>query len=280
MDLPLALPTGPAPRASGKLPVRGSRLHYEVTGSGPGLVFAHGLGGNHLSWWQQVPAFADRFTCVAFSHRGFAPSDMPEGGPDPADYADDLAALIAHLGLRDVVVVAQSMGGWTALSHALRWPGALRGMVLAATSGPVDPRSADAAAFAAWSAQSDAARVANRRDGVHPAAGARMAREQPAAHYLYRAIDALSATLDKEALRGRLMAGRTLPASALGAVATPTLWLTGAEDMVFASPCAPALAAAMPRARHQEIAAAGHSAYFERPAEFNAAVEAFLAALS
>jgi 3-oxoadipate enol-lactonase len=30
------------------------RLHYEVTGEGPAIVFAHGLGGNQLSWWQQA----------------------------------------------------------------------------------------------------------------------------------------------------------------------------------------------------------------------------------
>ena len=34
------------------------RIYYEVAGSGPFLVFAHGLGGNHLSWWQQVPYFS------------------------------------------------------------------------------------------------------------------------------------------------------------------------------------------------------------------------------
>ena len=45
-------------------------LHYEVTGSGPALLFAHGLGGNHLSWWQQVAHFAPLYTCVAFAHRG------------------------------------------------------------------------------------------------------------------------------------------------------------------------------------------------------------------
>src|SRR3954470_5003250 len=113
------------------------RLYYEVDGSGPLLVFAHGLGGNHLSWWQQVPHFRGRYICVTFAHRGFAPSSAPPGGPDPADYAGDLAALVDHLGVREVRIVAQSMGGWTALEFALAQPERVRALVLASTAGPI-----------------------------------------------------------------------------------------------------------------------------------------------
>ncbi|WP_159992777.1 alpha/beta fold hydrolase [Roseomonas sp. 18066] len=276
--LPFGLPAGPAPRQKGFLQRPDCRIYYEVTGQGPALVFAHGLGGNHLSWFHQVAAFADRYACISFSHRGFFPSDAPAGGPDPADFAGDLAALLAHLGVEEFAIVGQSMGGWTALGHALAGGAGLRALVLAATSGPVDPAQGDAAgAFSSWQASASRAQVAGRAKGVHPALGARGAGEQPAAHFLYRALDELSATLDKEALRGRMMRGRDQPASLLAGIAVPTLWLTGAEDIVFPSPVAPLLAAAMPRARHVDFAETGHSAYFERPAAFNAALAAFLA---
>src|SRR5438105_12346743 len=113
------------------------RLYYEVTGSGPAVVFAHGLGGNHLSWWQQVPHFCQRYTCVAFAHRGFAPSSALPGGPDPAQYAGDLGALIDHLALADVRLVAQSMGGWACLEYALAHPERVRALVLASTAGTI-----------------------------------------------------------------------------------------------------------------------------------------------
>ena len=48
------------PRSTGRLKRPFGTLYYEVTGSGPALLFAHGLGGNHLSWWQQVAHFAPR----------------------------------------------------------------------------------------------------------------------------------------------------------------------------------------------------------------------------
>ena len=121
----------------------GCRVYYEVAGSGPLLVFAHGLGGNHLSWWQQVPHFRDRYTCVTFAHRGFSPSSALPAGPDPADYAGDVAALIDHLGAGDVRIVAQSMGGWCAVDYALAHPARVRALVLASTAGicPPSPNS-------------------------------------------------------------------------------------------------------------------------------------------
>ena len=109
-------------RTIGKLKRPFGNLHYEVTGRGPALIFAHGLGGNQMSWWQQVAHFAPHYTCVAFAHRGFAPSDAIAGGPDPADYADDLTALVDHLGFADVRLVGQSMGGWTMLEYAIAHP--------------------------------------------------------------------------------------------------------------------------------------------------------------
>ncbi len=92
-------------------PVHGGDLYYEVHGSGPAPVFAHGIGGNHLSWWQQVPHFRDRYTCVVFDVPGFGRSEHPAGD---WHYIDTLAGLIDHLALDRVALVAQSMGGWAA----------------------------------------------------------------------------------------------------------------------------------------------------------------------
>jgi pimeloyl-ACP methyl ester carboxylesterase len=257
----------------------GGRVYYEVTGAGPAIVFAHGLGGNHLSWWQQVPHFCGAHTCVTFAHRGFAPSSEIPGGPDPADYAGDLGALIDHLALDRVFLVAQSMGGWACLEYALTWPQRVRALVLASTAGAIERRTTllrDAQALDAWIARAAAARADMQRRGVHPAAGSRMAREQPALHFLYRAIDALAgAKLDKEALRSRMIALQTRPPDVLAGLTVPTLFITGEEDVVFPPLLAPALAASMPHARVEQVTAAGHSVYFERAGVFNRLVEEF-----
>jgi pimeloyl-ACP methyl ester carboxylesterase len=257
----------------------GCRLYYEVTGAGPAIVFAHGLGGNHLSWWQQVPHFAGRYTCVTFAHRGFAPSSEIPGGPDPADYAGDLAGLIDYLALERIFLVAQSMGGLACLEYALTNPERVRALVLASTAGAIARRGTllrDAPALDAWIARASAARTDMQRAGVHPAAGARMAREQPALHFLYRAIDAIAgAKFDKEALRARMIALQTRPPEDLARLNVPTLFITGDEDVVFPPMLAPALAALMPHAQVEAVTAAGHSVYFERAETFNRLVEKF-----
>jgi 3-oxoadipate enol-lactonase len=257
------------------------RLYYEVTGAGPAIVFAHGLGGNHLSWWQQVPHICERYTCVTFAHRGFAPSTEIAGGPDPADYAGDPGALIDHLALERVFLVAQSMSGWACLEYALTNPGRVHALVLASTAGAIARRATllrDPPALDAWIARAAAARTQMQRDGIQPAAGARMAREQPALHFLYRSIDAMAgAKLDKEGLRAHMIALQTRPPDDLARLDIPTLYITGDEDVVFPPMLAPALAALMPNARVEPVVGAGHSVYFERADVFNRLVEQFFA---
>ena len=255
-------------------------LHYEITGSGPGLLFAHGLGGNHLSWWQQVAHFAPHYTCVAFAHRGFAPSDAIADGPDPADYAGDLAALIDHLKFPDVRLVGQSMGGWTMLEYAIAQPARVKALVLSSTSGTLDRRGCDPTGgtqYDAWLKDAEARIKDGMTKGVHPAMGAGAAKRVPALHLLYRSIDEMAGALDKERLRAglRRTAKRTL--GELKDFAVPTLLIAGADDVVFPHFLASAIAAKLPCAEAHTLPGCGHSPYFEQPATFNGLVEAFLA---
>ena len=249
-------------------------LYYEVHGSGPPLVFAHGLGGNHLSWWQQVAEFSARHTCVTFSHRGFAMSPEAPGGPGPRGFADDLAALIDHLRLEQPVLVAQSMGGWTCTQYLAANPGRVRGLVLACTTGAITHPELDDILLAHFRRYAGAAPVLP--PDFNPAAGPRMAREQPAMHLLYTQVDRLSANIDKAATVAALLAMRTVPAEAMR---LPLLCFTGDEDLMVPPAAVTWLAGHVPGARLHRETAAGHSIYWERPAAFNRALGEFLAGL-
>lgn len=254
--------------SAGLLQVPGGSLHYEVSGRGPALVFLHGLGGNHRSWWQQLPAFRSTFTCVTLAHRGFAPSTDETGIPRPELFARDLAALLDHLGIGRAALVAQSMGGWTALEFTLAHPDRVDALVLCGTVGSL--RHPDLIPLAGFTGR------ALRERGIHPAAGERMAREQPRLHALYQEINRASGDWDRDAVRERLDAMRVRDAERLHELRCPLLAIVGAEDAICPAGNVRLLARAVPRARLVLVHRAGHSVYFERPILFNALVRDFL----
>ena len=253
-----------------------SGVYYEVVGEGPAIVFAHGLGGNHLSWWQQVAHFSRSHTCVVFAHRGFPPSSPVPGSTAPDAYADDLSTLIDQLGLKDVILVAQSMGGWTCLDYALQEPARVRALVMACTSGVVDPGQLKNAEVDDWIRRAPGVLADFERRGVHAAAGERMAREQPALAQLYWQISEIAPAAFKEAVRARIRELRVQPPSLLGKLLMPVLFINGDEDWVFPPAAGPALARFAPLGRAVRVPAAGHSVYFERAAKFNELVESLL----
>jgi 3-oxoadipate enol-lactonase len=112
--------------------LNGIDLYYEEHGKGFPLVLAHGAGGNHLSWWQQVPEYARRHRVITFDHRGWGLSiDSDDRGP--AAFIEDLRLLLDHLEIEQAVLIGQSMGGLTSLGVALERPARVRGLVMANT---------------------------------------------------------------------------------------------------------------------------------------------------
>jgi 3-oxoadipate enol-lactonase len=266
----------PATYASRLTSPDGASIAFEVTGNGPALLFAHGLGGNQLSWWQQIPAFCGRYTCVAFSHRGFSPSTMPGGLPDPKDYADDAIALLDHLDIDRAALVGQSMGGWTGVELALARPDRLAGLVLASTTGTLNFDCYDDADVAEWRRKAPKALEELAAAAIHPAAGHALAAEQPALHALYCAIDRINVGLDKEEIGRRIRAIRTRGPDDAVRIRCPTLFIAGEDDVVIAPAGIRAVARRVPKARVVSVPATGHSVYFERPALFNTTVARFL----
>lgn len=278
---------GGGPRAPRRLRdtlhLPGSEIYYEVTGTGPAIVFAHGLGGNHLSWWQQVAHFCDRYTCVTFSHRGFPPSVNLAGSAGPEEFAADLAALVEHLGLSDIYLVAQSMGGWTCLTYALKEPGRVKAMVLSSSTGTVDFEAIqhpEIDHLPQWNKRSQAVRENMLDRGILASTGDRMAQENPSMYFLYQEIYDLAAVSYKDTVRKRIRGSRNLPPTVVSAIRTPILFIVGDEDLIFPPGAAIATASLIPGAQVVRFPETGHSVYFERPEAYNQAIDAFLSSHS
>jgi non-heme chloroperoxidase len=88
-----------------------TRLFYVDVGNGPPVLLVHAWSLSSAMWEYQVRALvAAGFRCVAMDRRGHGRSDVPGSGYDLDTLADDLAGLVDDLDLRELTVVAHSMG--------------------------------------------------------------------------------------------------------------------------------------------------------------------------
>ena len=263
----------------GSISVKDAEICYEVMGRGPGLVFVHGVGGNLLSWWQQMPFFSRHYTCVTYSQRGFGSSTNPMNTIETSVFADDLAALIDHLGLEDIRLVAQSMGGWTCLEYALRHGSKALALAMASTTGAIDFHLVDhpdIKTLPAWMARSEEVGDAMDKRGILRSAGARIVEENPGLYYLYTQIFDQTPAHYREAVRTRIREQRIVSPESLSGLTIPTLFIAGAEDIIFPPAAASAVASVVPSSEFICVPDAGHSVYFERAQAFNTILEEFL----
>jgi 3-oxoadipate enol-lactonase len=243
--------------------INGIESYYEVHGNGPAVVFAHGAGGNHLSWWQQVPVFARQYRCLTFDHRGFGQScDVPDG-PGSGAFVEDLRQLLDRLKLDRVSLVAQSMGGRTCLGLALAYPERVQALVMADTTGGFgDVRMAQlrAEGEAALAGPNPPPRTYARQ----------FPQEQPAQAFLYEQIRGLNPPRREVPVPGP-------SAEQVRGLRPPTLLIVGEHDVIAPPEIMKMFQSYIPQARLAEVAGAGHSVYFEKPQEFNRLVLEFLA---
>lgn len=111
----------------------GVKLHYEEAGSGVPVIFVHEFAGDSRSWEPQLRHFGQRYRAITYDARGYPPSDVPS---DAASYsqdraADDIAAVLGHLGIDAAHVVGLSMGGFATLHFGFRHAARARSLVVA-----------------------------------------------------------------------------------------------------------------------------------------------------
>lgn len=115
--------------------VNGIKIYYEIRGSGPRLLFIHGIGAdlkNPISIFKTP--LTEQFTILAFDPRGLGKSDSPDVPFTMADLADDAAGLAAAIGWDHYHVLGASMGGMVAQELVLRHPAAVDRLVMCFTN--------------------------------------------------------------------------------------------------------------------------------------------------
>jgi 3-oxoadipate enol-lactonase len=249
--------------------INGIDFYYEAHGEGPALVFAHGGGGNHLSWWQQVPELSKHYRCVTFDHRGFGYSrDLPDG-PGPGAFVEDLRQLLDHLGIERAALAGQSMGGWTVLGFAAAYHTRVSALILCDTTAGMD----DPDVTRAQAQLRESSKAANLANILTRAYAAGFPERDPWRHFLYQQISGLNLHVPPTLLKALMGAKQSVEPIIRGRI--PTMLLVGEEDALVA-PSIMELMAKRLDSRLVTIRGAGHSAYFEQPEEFNRVLSSFL----
>lgn len=248
----------------------GVRLAYELHGEdrpGRSVLLTHGYGADRRMWDQNIPVLAPLGPTVAWDMRGHGESDAPD---DPALYSHeltlgDMEALLDAIGAETAVLVGMSLGGFLSLGLQLRCPERVAGLVLVDT-GPGFKSSDARERWNVW-ARDRADRL--ETNGLDALPGGT---EQSHARHVHGAQGLAHAA------RGMLAQRDSGVFDALGEIAVPTLVVVGSEDTQFLA-AADVMATRLPRARKVVLPGAGHAANMDVPAEFNAAVAAFVGGL-
>ena len=126
--------------------VNGVRLHYLVAGKGDPIVLLHGYAETSNMWLPLIPRLANTHTVIAPDLRGFGQS--PSMDPFTMEsLGDDVHELLVELNVLPCVLAGLSMGGYVAISYALKYAKDLCGLILADTRAAADEQRATAPAI-------------------------------------------------------------------------------------------------------------------------------------
>lgn len=253
-----------------KASVNGIQLYYESHGQGPAIVFAHGRGGNHLSWWRQVPAFSENHRCITFDHRGWGASLDAADGPGRAAFVEDLKQLLDHLDVQQAFLVSQSMGGLTCLGFALEYPDRCLGLVLGDTTGGVG----DASVLDVL------AGVTAPAGGPERSLTAGFIENHPALTFLYTQIQGMNPENPNDGILSSFRDENGPKGADLAGMEVPVLLVVGEEDLIFPPKVIRAVHRLIPGSRLEVVPGAAHSTHFEQPEVFNRLVGDFVASVS
>jgi pimeloyl-ACP methyl ester carboxylesterase len=240
----------------------------------PTVVLLHGGGANHHWWDPLAPALADRFHVVALDFRGHGDSDYPERRETGA-FHRDLAALVRHLGRREVALVGHSLGGHVALHHAAAHGGVSTLVAIEVSRGGV-PRERrrmrlSLAAHRSYRSREEAVRRYRFLPESQVPEPLRLAIAE-------RSVRPLGDGRFGFKFDPRWFLVPPTPPPDLAQVRCACLVVRGGDSALLTREGAQALAAELPDARVLEIPGCGHNVQLERGPEVAEAVRAHLLA--
>jgi 3-oxoadipate enol-lactonase len=261
-----------------------TRLYFEEAGSGTPILFLHEFAADHTNWEPQMRYFSRGHRCIAFSARGYTPSDVP---PSAEDYSykhfyTDALAVLDHLSIVKAHFVGLSMGSYSSLQVALNAPERMLSMTLAGVGSGSSIENLD-------TFRKTCRETADQFEKIGSVEVAKVTREAPGripflvkdprGHAdFYAALARHDSKGSANTMRG-FQGGRPsiyTQTDAIRKVPTPTLIICGDEDDGCVEPSL-FLKKHLPVAGLTFFPKTGHVLNLEEPALFNEMVERFIA---
>ncbi|CAN7637858.1 3-oxoadipate enol-lactonase [Bosea sp. LjRoot237] len=254
--------------------INGVCLHYrhEPAPGRPVLVFINSLGTDFRIWQDVADRLAGQFGFVFYDKRGHGLSELGDAPVSIETYAADLAALLDHLGIAQATLCGLSIGGLIAQSLYRTRPGLVKKLILCDTAAKIGTAQSWNDRIAATLSTG----IASFADGV-------MEKWFTPDFHRNRAADL---TGYKTMLSRQLPAGYAAACAAIRdadysaaapAIVVPTLMVVGDQDGSTPPELVRSLAEAIPGARFEVIAGAGHIPCVEQPEALSALIADFMA---
>ena len=261
----------------------GVRLYFEETGTGHPVILVHEFAGDLRSYELQMRHFGKRYRTIAFNARGFPPSDVPEqvSSYSQARAADDILAVLDHIGRRQAHIIGLSMGGFATLHFGLRHPQRALSLCIGGCGYGAEPDKRDT-----FRAEADAIASMIRTEGMSAFAEryaygptrVQFENKDPRGHAEFKKMLAEhSAVGSANTQQGVQKERPSLYAltEEMGRITVPTLIITGDEDWPCLLPGI-LMKQSIPTAALSVMPNSGHAINIEEPEEYNRIVGDFL----
>ena len=243
-------------------PRRSKTISYRETGAGQALVLMHGIGSGSAGWLMQLETLKG-YRLIAWDAPGYGASELlPMEKPRPADYAQALHGFLDRLLLKDVVLVASSLGCLMAGAYAAAHPERVRSMILL---GPAGGYAGDEARTSERLAQYDELGAEGLAEKRAPTV---VAKDAPAlalelSRWTQRRVS-------REAYRHAVYClGQGSLALDARKFPKKVLVACGTEDQITPEAGCRAIARAFPRGDYRSLAGVGHVPHIEAPETVN-----------
>ncbi|HEY46876.1 MAG: hypothetical protein AMJ88_06970 [Anaerolineae bacterium SM23_ 63] len=261
--------------------------YYETTGEGTPLVLVHGAFVDLHMWDPQVEHFADRYQVICYDLRGHGKT-----GPSSASkyrmemFADDLRALLEALDVQQTILCGLSLGGMIAQAFAVKYPSMLKALVLAdtavSTSLTLNDKFQRYILFPKWMMVATIRLMGVERFTRYSFWLAKVTRSEA---WLGR-DEGTRSYLEDRMLRITMEeylkiydAIYEFDIVDLGTIAVPALITIGEHESGSVYRHAEEMRRLIPGSQKIIVPGAGHTSNLEKPAEFNAILDEFLASI-